>query len=173
MKSTMEKAVTYHLEPGYVYVSAKGAVIRTVVGSCVAVSLWDRCKGAGGMNHFIHPQTSKNDSRTTTFGDVALPVLVKMMRKEFGSRKADLHAQIFGGGSPMQINGKTVGKENVEVAKQFLSHIGIKVVSEDVGGNMGRKILFDTATGQVAVLKVQQLRKDDWIKAIPDRKEKE
>lgn len=166
MENENTKAVTYHLEPGYVYCSGKGAVIRTVVGSCVAVCLWDVKKCAGGMNHFMHPKRGENDKRTTYFGDVALPVLVNMMRREFGSRKIDLHAQIYGGGSPMNFSEATVGKDNIAVAKDFISGIGIRLVSEDVGGSMGRKLLFDTATGQVAILKVQQLRQDDWIKRL-------
>ncbi|MBN1759972.1 MAG: chemotaxis protein CheD [Chitinispirillaceae bacterium] len=166
MQKAMNKAVTYHLEPGFVYASAKGAVIRTVVGSCVAVCLWDSGKQVGGMNHFVHPVTGRHDPRTTSYGNVALHVLVKMMRSEFGSRKSDLQAQIFGGASPMNMGIRSVGPENVAVARAFLGNLGIRIVSEDVGGNLGRKILFDTATGQAAVLKVQQLRGDDWVKSI-------
>ena len=162
----MNKAVTYHLEPGFVYASAKGAVIRTVVGSCVAVCLWDSRLMVGGMNHFIHPATREKDQRTTSFGNVALPVLVKMMYREFGSKKSDLQAQIFGGGSPMNMGQRSVGAENVAVARDFLGRVGIRIYSEDVGGHLGRKILFDTATGQAAILKVQQLRSDDWVKKI-------
>jgi chemotaxis protein CheD len=122
------------------------------------------------MNHFVHPQVGENDARTTTFGNVALPVLVKMMHNEFGSRKADLRAQIFGGGSPMRLNELSIGKENIAVARKFLADIGIRVVSEDVGGNMGRKILFDTATGETVILKVQQLRREDWVRALSERR---
>lgn len=166
MDSEINKAVTYHLEPGYVYCSGKGAVIRTVVGSCVAVCLWDLKKHAGGMNHFMHPRRGENDKRTTYFGDVALPVLVNMMRREFGSKKSDLHVQIYGGGSPMNFSEQTVGEENIAAARDFIKKVGLHLVSEDVGGTMGRKLLFDTATGQVAILKVQQLRREDWVKKI-------
>ena len=168
----MNKAVTYHLEPGYVYTSAKGAVIRTVVGSCVAVCLWDGRLQVGGMNHFIHPVTRRNDPRTTSYGNIALHVLIRMMRSEFGSRKVDLQAQIFGGASPMNLGNRSVGSENVAVARAFLDNLGIRLVSEDVGGHLGRKILFDTATGQAAILKVQQLRSEDWIKSIDGEKKR-
>jgi chemotaxis protein CheD len=166
VKPEMNKAVTYHLEPGFVYVSAKGAVIRTVVGSCVAVCLWDSRLMVGGMNHFIYPVTGRHDPRTTSYGNVALHVLVKMMHSEFGSRKVDLQAQMFGGASPMNLGKRSVGLENVAVGRAFLKNLGIRLVSEDVGGHLGRKILFDTATGQAVILKVQQLRSDDWVKKI-------
>lgn len=172
MKTDVFETVTYHLEPGYVYVSAKGAVIRTVVGSCVAVCLWDSRKCAGGMNHFLHPRTHRNDPRTTSYGNVALPVLVRLMRQEFGSKKSDLQAQVFGGGSPMQMGRQPIGDENIAVARKFLADSGINVVSEDVGGFLGRKILFDTSTGQAVILKVRQLRSTDWIGLPPPKKDR-
>ena len=164
--NAMEKAVTYHLEPGYVYCSGKGAIIRTVLGSCVAVCLWDCKKNAGAMNHYMHPMYNEKENRTTYYGNIALPVLVNMMRREFGSSKKDLHAQIFGGGSLFNSKKIMVGEDNIKIARSFISKTGIRLVSEDVGGNMGRKILFDTATGQVAVLKVRQLRSEDWVRKI-------
>jgi chemotaxis protein CheD len=163
LDSEIKKAVTYHLEPGYVYYSGKGAVIRTVVGSCVAVCLWDSRKHAGGMNHFMHAGRGENDKRTTYFGDVALPVLVNMMHREFGSKKTDLHVRIYGGGSPMNFNEQTIGEDNIAITREFIQKVGTRLVSEDVGGTLGRKLLFDTATGQVAILKVQQLRREDWV----------
>jgi chemotaxis protein CheD len=76
-----------------------------------------------------------------------------------------LVAQIFGGGHPsdQQYAGKpNIGQENVEAARKVLSRRGIKVVSEDVGGHLGRKIAFEIETGNVAVLRVQDIRESDW-----------
>jgi len=166
LKEKLPKTINYHLEPGYVYVSGTGSVIRTVVGSCVAVLLWDPRRKAGGMNHFVHPRAHHHDRPTTRFGSVALPALLRMMKREFGSVPAELHAQIIGGANPLQFTHKTAADDNVAVARSFCDRMGIRVVSEDIGGHMGRKILFDTATGQVAILKVQQLRREDWGQLI-------
>ena len=51
----------------------------------------------------------------------------------------------------------------MSVARRALSRRGIRVASEDVGGSLGRKIVFDTGSGQVAVLKVRNIRKSDWV----------
>jgi chemotaxis protein CheD len=96
------------------------------------------------------------------FGDVAVPGLVAMMR-DLGSRLEDLTAQVFGGATRTGTGGRTPGGRNAEVARRELAGKGIPVVSEDVGGVMGRKLLFDTQTGEVAVLKVHRLRDGDWF----------
>lgn len=72
----------------------------------------------------------------------------------------NFEAQIFGGGE-LDTCDKT-GEENVEIARKVLNKKGVNIVSEDVGGEKGRKILFDTDTGHVAVLKVYDVRDVDW-----------
>lgn len=57
-------AVNYFLEPGYVYLASQPTVISGVLGSCVAVCLYDRKRRVGGMNHFRFPFT--RDKRQAT-----------------------------------------------------------------------------------------------------------
>lgn len=154
--------ITYHLEPGYIYVTAEKALVRTVLGSCVAVCLFDRTRKIGGMNHFIYPETSDRDKATAQYGNVATMELVRMMLRA-GADKRDLRAQLFGGASRGPRDGKTTGERNCAIARAVLGNAGIPVISEDVGGMMGRKLLFDTSSGEVAVLKVHTLRREDWI----------
>ncbi len=157
--------ITYHLEPGYVYVSVEKAIVRTVLGSCVAVCLWDKTRGIGGMNHFIYPETLEQSKATAQYGNVATLELVRMMIRA-GAKKQDLTAQLFGGASRMQRTEEpTTGERNRLVARKVLEKAKVKIVSEDVGGSMGRKLIFDTSTGEVAVLKVHALRRDDWIES--------
>ncbi len=138
-------AKVYHLEPGYVYVNAQGAVIRTVVGSCVTVCLWDTQHRMGGMNHFMYPQAGTKDKRTVVYGDVAMPVLIRLM-KDFGAEREKLVAQLYGGGCQFGDEKRSVGPKNVEVARSVLKELRIPLITEDTGGRMGRKILFETAT---------------------------
>lgn len=42
---------TYYLHPGYIYISRQQETIQTVLGSCVAVCLWDQSQKCGG-----HPE---------------------------------------------------------------------------------------------------------------------
>lgn len=153
---------TEFINPGYIYFSREGSLIRSVLGSCVAVCIWDRRLRYGGIGHFLYPSTHRRQLATAKYGNVSTPVLLKMF-KEAGSRQCDLEAQIIGGAFPRRERGTNVGMENVRIARRILARRGISVVSEDVGGSLGRKVIFDVSSGEIAVLKVRQVRRSDWI----------
>ncbi|MFA6242915.1 MAG: chemotaxis protein CheD [Candidatus Hydrogenedentales bacterium] len=155
------RAGTYFLEPGFVYFSKQPTTLRTVVGSCVAVCLYDRMLQMGGMNHYLKPLVSDQSKATPQYGNVAIAALIRMM-EEAGSRRRDVVAQVLGGGAPEEDQGLRIGEQNVSIAREILGRKGIRIVSEDVGGSVGRKVVFDTGTGEIAVLKVQKLRTTDW-----------
>ncbi len=151
----------YHLQPGYIYTSEEPTVVSAVVGSCVAVCLYDRRKSFGGMNHYLLPRAGRGARTTAQFGDVATPVLIRMMLKH-GCRIEDMEAQVYGGGSRFAHDRSGVGRQNVKVARKILKKNGIPVVSEDVGGNKGRRIIFHTMTNETIVMKTDKIRRGDW-----------
>jgi len=122
----------------------------------------------GGMNHFLVPLAQKGKNSTPRFGNVATLALIRLMIQA-GSQKKHLEAQIFGGAYDPERCSKDVGTENVRVARRVLMREGIRLVSEDAGGEKGRKIVFNTGTNEVAVLKVERLRKGDWYPYEGDR----
>lgn len=154
---------SYYLEPGYIYFSKRPSTVRTVVGTCVAVCLWDKELKYGGMNHFLQPSTSEQEKATPKFGNVAVAALVRIM-EEAGCQKKNLVAQVLGGAIPPKSGVNSLGRQNVQAARDMLARKGIRIAAEDVGGVIGRKIAFDTGTGQLAVLKVHELRDSDWVK---------
>jgi chemotaxis protein CheD len=151
----------YFLRPGYIFLSHEPALIYTVMGSAVTVSLWDRKNHFGGLSHFLYPKVSKLKKPTTRYGNVALPTLIKLMIAD-GSEKSGLEAQIFGGGDLLSPSERSMGSQNVSMARMILIRQGIPITSEDVGGSKGRKLVFKSDTNEVMVLKVDQLRKEDW-----------
>jgi chemotaxis protein CheD len=155
-----EKRV-YHVDPGYVFISKEPVVLRAVVGRAVVVCLWDRCRCCGGMAHYELPRTEDPSKATARYGNVALRSLVRLMEEE-GCNRTDLVAQIIGGASRRFDLQRRMGAANLEVARKVLAGLGIEIVSTDVGGYVGRKIAFDTHSGETAVLKVYQLRAGDW-----------
>jgi len=62
-----------------------------------------------------------------------------------------------------------VGQENIRIACRILAGEKIAVTSQDTGGSKGRKIVFSTHTNEIAVLKVEKLRKSDWYPYEDDR----
>ena len=136
-------------------------VISTVLGSSVAVTLCDRKRNTGGMNHFLFPSAGPDDKATAIYGNVAVVTLIRMMLDN-GSPPGDLEAQIFGGAYNPGVSPRDVGRDNLMLARLALKQRGIRVVSEDVGGNLGRKVIYDTAQCEIVTLKVELLRDSDW-----------
>ncbi len=126
----------------------------TVVGSCVAVCLWDRKTKTGGMNHYLLP--SVDDVTNLMNGGLsATRLLIKSMINKMSEIK-NLEAKIFGGGNKFfSDNFLVVGPQNVDAAKQVLSDAGIPIVLENTGGIFGRKVYFDTLTGNVSVTAIE------------------
>jgi chemotaxis protein CheD len=151
----------YHLEPGYIFASDEPALISTVVGTCVAVCIYDRRLKSGGMNHYFFPRAGRRDKTTAQFGNVAIQALIRMMIG-LGSRIEDMEAQIFGGGSRLMNDSSCVGRKNLKIARKILKKRGIPVVSEDTGGIKGRRVIFHTGTNEAIVMKTHKIRRGDW-----------
>ncbi len=151
----------FFLEPGYIYIGSEKAAVKTVLGNCASVCLWDLRLRYGGMNHFVFPTTGKKDKATPTFGNVATKVLIKKMINT-GSKINDLVAQIVGGAKPEHKNDMNLGRKNTDIAREILVENNIKIKSEDIGGHLGRKVIFDVKNGHLMVIKVHEIRTSDW-----------
>ncbi len=136
-----------YVHPGQLAVSAEPAAITTVLGSCVAVCLFDPVTRVGGLNHFLLPLHVERE-RSARFGSVAVPLLIEELRK-LGANRAALQAKVFGGGSIITAfrRGGALGDENVTLALRLLAEAGIPVLDKDVGGQAGRKVIFHTDDG--------------------------
>jgi chemotaxis protein CheD len=156
------------LEPGFIYVPRQPTCISAVLGSCVSVCLHDRKKRVGGMNHFRYPFIDDRTRATAVYGNVATIALIRMMIRN-GSREKHLEAQILGGAFSPEMFATDVGRKNVAVARRTLERFRVRIVSEDVGGQRGRKFVFNTETAELAVMRVERLRKMDWYPYANDR----
>jgi chemotaxis protein CheD len=122
-------------------------IVTTVLGSCVAVCLYDTSVGIGGMNHFLLPEGQSGDLDEVVFGLHAMELLINEMLKQ-GADKRRMEAKLFGGAQ--MIGGLSdIGERNVAFAREFLRDEQFPVVAESVGGNMGRRIRFAATTGSV------------------------
>lgn len=149
----------YHMTPGYMIIPKKPTLVSGVVGSGLFVSLWDHQKRYSGCCCYQHPRaTDMQQAKTANIGEAALPHLITSMQK-IGSLTKDLRAFIIGGGVR---DGEHLGERNRNVAHEILSEHEIEVFSEDTGGSLGRKFIYNSETGENVVMKVHMLRKEDW-----------
>ncbi len=167
-KSGLPVSENYFLKPGYILVPEVPTIISTVLGSCVAVCIFDRARKTGGMNHFQLPSTNKPEEATARYGNVATLTLIGMMLEE-GSKPKDLEAQIFGGAFQQATCPKNIGLENIRTARAVLARKRVPIVSEDVGGEKGRKVVYNTGSNEVAVIKVDKIRDGDWFPYLDHR----
>ena len=158
----------YFLESGFIFVATKPTIISTVLGSCVSVCIYDKKRKAGGMNHFQLPFINVKHRANARHGNVATIALVRMLIND-GSKIKHMEAQVYGGAFNPQFSIHDIGEENVMAAKKVLARNRIRVVSEDVGGRKGRKVVFNTSTNEIGVFKVDKLRKGDWYPYEDDR----
>ena len=135
-----------YLHAGQVHAAAEPSSLVTVLGSCVAVCLYDREAGVGGMNHFLlpHPTLREHSPR---FGAYAMPHLLEEVLK-LGARRERLGAKVFGGACVIEaFKGRNLGAENVALALKALDEARVQVLERDVGGRHGRKLVFHTDVG--------------------------
>jgi chemotaxis protein CheD len=145
---------SHFLYPGMIYASSGQCAVTTLLGSCVAVCLWDPIKGAGGMNHYLLPLWNGEGLATPRYGNVAISMLIERLMA-LGCARSSLAAKIFGGANVLESpNGLlNIGERNIALAESTLAENGIRIISRDTGGTTGRKIMFLTGSGDVFVKK--------------------
>ena len=153
----MESLPVHFLYPAELYVSKAPYQINTILGSCVAVCLFDPILNIGGMNHFMLPYWNGQGLASPKYGNIANEKLLDKMLS-LGCNKNNLKAKMFGGGEVIetQIVQFHIGARNIEVAKLFLEEKKIPIISSSVGGKLGRKIEFFTLSGEVRQKYVQK-----------------
>lgn len=141
----------YYLYPGSLFADRQYYHITTLLGSCVAVCLYDQRQHIGGMNHFLLPMWNGKGLASPKYGNIAIQQLVERMF-QLGSRKPDLIAKVFGGAAVLESQNNVffIGDRNIRIVRELLEQeMQIKIVAASTGGNQGRKIVFNTFTGEV------------------------
>lgn len=122
--------------------------ISTLLGSCVAVMLYDGAKQIKGMNHFLLPSScAKGES--CRFGLYAMETMLNEMYK-LGCKKENISAKIAGGATILQNFSDNIGERNVMFARNFCRSEGIRIIAESVLGNNGRVIMLDNTFNTVS-----------------------
>lgn len=145
----------HFLHAGQVFVSAKGQSISLILGSCVAVCIWDPVGAVGGATHYMLPNWDGRGVPSARYGSVAISILLQKLL-ESGAIRNQLRAKVFGGGclfgSKHESNKEShLGVRNVETAMDFLAKAQIPVVSTEVGVDRGQRVVFHTATGAAEI----------------------
>jgi chemotaxis protein CheD len=135
------------LHPGQICIASEPCLVTTIVGSCVALCLWDPVRRVGGAAHYLLAAGNGDGPASCRYGDVAIRTLLQKMA-ELGCQPSLLQAHVLGGACMFKAwRGHNLGATNVEIARLLLAENGIPIVTEQVGGERGRKVVFSTSSG--------------------------
>jgi len=125
--------------------------VRTVLGSCVGVAIFDPVGKIGGLAHVILPSSKDGHGDRGKFADTAVDWLVEEL-VQAGADRQRLAAKISGGASMFGTHfDNGIGERNVQAVKERLAHHGVRLIAEVVGGLKARKMVLDPDRGQVEV----------------------
>lgn len=146
--------IDIYLRPGEFVTGGAGCTIRTLLGSCVAIVLWQPQRRVGAMAHFMLPARAGRGQYApdARYGEEALWLMLRALaQREVAA--TECQAKIFGGANmfPHHHHGDAphVGRKNGEAARMLLAAHRIAVVSESLFGAGHRQIRFDVGSGDV------------------------
>jgi len=151
--------------PGEYYISDDNVIIQTVLGSCVAVCLFTDFDVVSGMNHFMLPGNFEEnecnsdlyDCDSARYGMYSMEILINSLMKK-GIHKTNLKAKVFGGGRVIDFKTvkNTIGDNNIKFILSYLENENIPIVSQHLGGESARKILFFVESKKVLLKEIEK-----------------
>ncbi len=139
-------------------VSEPNVMVSTLLGSCVAVCLFDPVARVGGMNHFLLGEPGSGHapggSEMQRYGLHAMELLINAMMKK-GAMRSRLKAHLYGGANIISGLG-SIGTGNADFARKFMATEGIAVAHSDLGGGLARKVEFIPHEGKSRCTHVSQ-----------------
>lgn len=141
-----------YLHPAQMSLCEVPSRVETVLGSCVAVTMWDRRTQIGCICHAVLPLAKDPGRDPFKYVDSSIRFMIQMLQAR-RVRLQELEIKLFGGASMRGLrNGRpSVGHQNVQAAMALLTAEGFSLRTSDTGGSAGRKLRFYSATGEVFV----------------------
>jgi chemotaxis protein CheD len=142
---------------GQFAVAAAPVRLRTLLGSCVGVVVYDRASQIGGLAHVVLPAARGAVDHPGKYADTAIPAVIAELERRLGSRaRMRLTAKLAGGASMFQVDtpadsSLNIGRRNQEAIEAILAGLRIPVLARDLGGATGRRLTLDTVSGIVAI----------------------
>ncbi|MCX8122845.1 MAG: chemotaxis protein CheD [Spirochaetes bacterium] len=142
-------------------VSKSPDILRTILGSCVGICLYDPENKIGGLAHIMLPENNDKSTNPKKYADSAIALMIEELCKS-GANAEHLVAKIAGGASMFKMPENSfigsIGINNVHKVRDVLNEYHITIIGEDVFGDYGRTVDFFLETGK---LKIKSLGRED------------
>jgi chemotaxis protein CheD len=137
---------------GEIAIGRGAEALKSLLGSCIGLALYDRTLGIGGLAHIVLPSSEGHTGPPGKFVDTAIPELIRLIAEMGGQTKDHLAAKLAGGAQMFQTNAAmTVGDRNLETIEQELLSHRIPILGKHCGGTSGRRMTFYPGTGRVVI----------------------
>ena len=151
MVKKLERTEHSSIRMGEMSVAADGDTLRTLLGSCVGLALYDRRQKVGGLAHIVLPDSRGNTDKPGKFANTAIPTLIDEMHAAAGD-ELNLTAKLAGGASMFSMSVPSrIGEQNIESCERLLRELGIPILARHCGGEKSRRMSLDTAVGRVVI----------------------
>lgn len=134
-------------------IASSPTILRTILGSCVGICIYDKEKKIGGLAHVLLAKAT-NNTQPAKFAETAIPTLIDLLLEE-GCKREHMSAKIAGGASMFEFNTTTIlgqiGDQNIEMTRKILNEKKIPILGEHLGGSTGRVIDFFLEDGHVRI----------------------
>jgi chemotaxis protein CheD len=157
MSVTTPKNIDILLQAGEVYFGKAPTTIKTLLGSCVAITVWHPSNKRGGICHYL---LTKKESMSAIGGPnyrYAQPALDYLYNNMTQYAPASEYEVCLFGGSNMYTHrsSPTIGESNIIFAKNWLETKQITAKKSDILGNICRTISFDLSDGKIILQRYQ------------------
>ncbi len=165
------------LEPGELFLGERPAEIHTLLGSCVAAVIHDPAGRRGAMCHAQLPGEScrqvawglKVGREMSRYVTCSMHLMLAWL-DHTGAKRHQLEVKLFGGanmyGMPQDGLMDSVGQNNIQAAKRVVTQEGLNLVASDLGGVLGRTLVYHSDSGEVRLKRIAQHPKGEKILAV-------
>lgn len=143
------------LHPGDIYFGDADTRLRTILGSCLTITMWHPKYRIGGMSHCLlpgHGRLVAPDQLDGKYVDEALSWLFNEAQRK-GTRPKDYEFKLFGGSDMFEKSRSrdavTIGRQNALRAIAVLDKLNLSILTHDIGGTVSRSLIFEVSTGDV------------------------
>ncbi len=151
-----------NLLAGQVYFGHRASELRTLLGSCVGVTMWNAQRRLGGMCHFLLPSRARaaGQGLDARFGEEAFEMLVTSIRRA-GTQPTDYEVHLYGGADTLPDSTGVkfnVGERNIETGWSLIERHGFALANVDVGDHVPRNVSLSLADGTVQMRRGANLK---------------
>lgn len=155
-----------YLKPAELCISREPSIITTILGSCVSVTMLNHRKKVAAMCHAVQPVCRRQPSgcpenceERYKYVSCVIPEMMNRMMS-MGVQSIEMETKLFGGSAMIRSrnpSGKdnAVGDQNIEAALSTLARYGVSLHTVDVGGKFGRKLIFNTDSGEILLKRIR------------------